>query len=156
MNKNRNHVKKYFLDWLEGQLDNDKEKEVNQHLERCESCYSYYQTMQNVIEEPNPEQLPGLKRDPYLPVRIKEKALNSAEQDSVSIFGLSKALTGSLVVLGLIIGILMGQLLVYQTQTSQDIAAQTSVTELYYEGMVQPNFGSNFEQVLTEMEGDQQ
>lgn len=156
MKSNKNHVEKYFLDWLEGQLDSETEKEVKQHLKQCESCHSYYQTMQSVMEEPNPEQLPGLKKDPYLPVRIKEKALNSAEQDSVSIFGLSKALTGSLVVLGLIIGFLMGQLLVYQTQTSQDIAEQTSVTELYYEGMVQPNFGSNFEQVLTEMEGDQQ
>lgn len=156
MNKNRKHVKSYFLDWLEGQLAEGKEKEVNQHLERCESCYSYYQTMQSVMEEPNPEQLPNLKGDLYLPARIKQKALNSAKKESVSIFGLSKALTGSLVVLGLIIGFLMGQLLVYQTQTSQDITDQTSVAELYYEGMVQPNFGSNFEQVLKEMEGDQQ
>jgi predicted anti-sigma-YlaC factor YlaD len=156
MMSNRYHVKKYFIDWLEGQLGDDKEKEVNQHLKQCESCHSYFQTMQSVMEEPNPEQLPNLKKDPYLAVRIKQKALNRNEKESVSIFGLSKALTGSLVMLGLIIGFFMGQLLVYQTQTSQEVTEQTSVTELYYKGMVQPNFGSNFEQVLTEMEGDQQ
>ncbi|MCG2588952.1 anti-sigma factor family protein [Rhodohalobacter sulfatireducens] len=156
MMSNRNHVKKYFLDWLEGHLDEDKEKEINRHLKQCESCHSYFQTMQIIMEEPSPERLPDLKRDPYLPVRIKQKAFKSSEQDSVSIFGLSKALTGSLVVLGLLLGFLTGQLLVYHTETSQDVSEQTSVSELYYEGMVQPSLGSNFEQVLTEMEGDQQ
>ncbi|NBC26550.1 MAG: hypothetical protein GVY08_06800 [Bacteroidetes bacterium] len=156
MKSNRYHVKKYFIDWLEGQLDDDKEKEVNRHLNQCESCHSYFQTMQGVMEEPNPEQLPHLTKDPYLAVRIKQKAFNVDEQASGSIFGLSKALTGSLVAIGLVFGFLMGQLLVYHTQTSQDVAEQTSVTELYYEGMVQPSLGSNFEQVVTEMEGDQQ
>lgn len=156
MMSNRYHVKGYFIEWLDSQLDGDKEKEVNRHLNQCESCHSYYQTMQSVMEEPNPEQLPKLTKDPYLPVRIKQQALNSAKKKSVSIFGLSKALTGSLVAIGLIIGSLMGQLLVYHTQASQDVSEQTSVTEMYYEGMVQPSLGSNFEQVLTEMEGDQQ
>lgn len=156
MKTNKNHVEKYFLDWLEGQFDDEKETEINRHLDQCESCHSYFQTMQSVMEEPNPDQLPDLKKDPYLPVRIKQKAFNRDEQGSVAILGLSKALTGSLVAIGLVIGFLMGQLLVYHTQTSQDVAEQTSVTELYYEGMVQPSLGSNFEQVLTEMEGDQQ
>lgn len=158
MNTDNNHVKKYFLDWLEGHIDDEKKKEINQHLKLCESCSTYFETMQIVMEESRPDQLPILEKDPFLPVRIKQLAPKHKHQDSTSapVFGLSKSLTGSLVVVALVLGFLMGQLLVYSNQSTQETVEQVSITELFYEGMIQPNLGSNFEQAITEMEGDQQ
>lgn len=156
MKTNKEHVKDYFPDWMEGRLDKKEQDFVSGHLEECDSCRSYYQTMQSVIEKPDSDSLPTLEKDPYLPARIKQKAESKHETDPVSVFGLSKLLTASLVVLGLFLGFLMGQLLVYNAQTNNESTDYRSVTELYYEGMIQPGIGSNFEQALTEMEGDQQ
>lgn len=158
MKINKKHVNTYFLDWLEGKLDDEQQEFVNGHLDQCVSCKFYYQTMQSVIENPDSESLPTLKKDPYLPVRIKQMAADNVEkeQEPVPIFGLSRSLTGTLAVLGLLLGMLMGQLLVYNSQHNQEVVEETSITELYYDGIVQPNLGSNFEHVLTEMEGDQQ
>ncbi|MDX1671343.1 MAG: zf-HC2 domain-containing protein [Balneolaceae bacterium] len=158
MNSNREHFKAYFLNWLEGRLDDEKKQKVESHLDKCESCDSYYRTMRNVIENPKPEQLPSLQKDPHLPVRIKNRAANENDTTEVSspFFGLSKSLTGSLVMLGLLLGFLIGQQLVYIARDGQEAVQNTSISELYYESMVQPNLGVQFEKVLTEIEGDQQ
>ncbi|MDX1638093.1 MAG: zf-HC2 domain-containing protein [Balneolaceae bacterium] len=156
---NNKHVKTYFLDWWEGQLDTKNKRAVEQHLQTCETCHSYFQAMQSVLEDPRPELLPTLQKDPYLPVRIKRRAEDpdrAATVPEASFFGLSKLLTCSLVVLGLLLGFVIGQQLVYISQSDLQANQNTSISELYYEGMVQPNLGSQFEVVLTEMEGGQQ
>lgn len=156
MNDNIDHVDDYFLEWSKGRLDDKKRQIVEHHLEMCEHCAKYYQTMQTIMEHPKTNQLPFLQKDPYLPARIKSKVESEQEEheaNKLALLGLSKAMTGSLILFGLLFGFLLGQQLVYIADEEQT-PEQISVTELYYEGMAQPNFGSKLEEVLTEIEGD--
>ena len=155
MKTENNHVKDKFLDWAEGNLTDLKNKAVNHHLKNCESCASYYRAMESVFMNPEAGQLPTLEKDPYLPVRIKAMAGKDSAPGHSRLFGLRKSIAGLLVAAGLLVGFLLGQQLVYTAYDDQEPVSYASVEEMYYEGIAQPNLGTQYEQFLTEIGGEQ-
>ena len=140
---------------MEGRLDKEAEQHVERHLEKCDSCKDYYQTMSAILEDAEPDKLPKLQADPYLPFRVKNKVTHRREPFPRPLMGLSKSLALSLVILALFLGFMSGQFLVYIEQQNQEPMQEASITELYYEGIAQPNIGSQYQKMLTQLEGDQ-
>ena len=156
MKSEKNHVKDKFLDWFEDQLTKEEKRSVQLHLQHCENCAAYYRTMRSLMEDPKPGDLPTLEKDPFLPTRIKATNDENISIAANRLFGLKKSMAGFLVLSAVLIRFLLGQQLVYTSNYSDLQNSSTSIEELYYEGITQPNLGSKLEQFAIELEGSQQ
>ncbi|UCH65880.1 MAG: hypothetical protein JSW63_01735 [Ignavibacterium sp.] len=65
------HVIKYFQDWIEDNLDENRKTKVTEHLNECSVCQIYYQKLKGVLEPVDISSEPKLTPDPFLPVKIE-------------------------------------------------------------------------------------
>ena len=65
------HVTKYFQDWIENNLDDERKSEVTEHLNECSVCQVYFQKLKGVMEPVDTSSEPRLTPDPFLPVKIE-------------------------------------------------------------------------------------
>jgi predicted anti-sigma-YlaC factor YlaD len=65
------HVTKYFQDWIEDNLDEERKTDVTEHLNECSVCQVYYQKLKGVLEPVDTSEEPKLTPEPFLPVKIE-------------------------------------------------------------------------------------
>lgn len=150
------YIKQQLVEWMEGQLSDARYSMIEEHLAECEHCRTYYRTMQQVLEQPQPEQLPKLEADPHLAQRIKAKKRYETPDWNASIFGFSRPVAAMLVTAALILGFFLGLQLNIGTDQTTEYEEYQTITELYYDGLVQPNIGNQYEEVLTTVGGEEE
>ena len=139
------HVTQLFLKWQDGSLGAPDKERVEEHLNRCPACQQYFQTWANIFKKPDPNILPRLSADPYLPTRIVsgEIRLPEGENSKPTSFGVRWSFATILTLIGLSTGAILGiSTSDRKTYSDQDIA------RAYYEAVTQQENQYNLEQLL--------
>jgi len=142
----RNHVKKRFQGWHDGDIDEGSRSRIRDHLVECGECRLYYERMSQCLDKPDPESLPHLEPDPFLPARISSIAGNSIES-SVHRMGFSwvrVSLLGVMTALAMVLGIFLGKGL----STPADDLDDTGLINAYYEAFSQDSFARDLEDII--------
>ena len=136
------HVKTYFIGWLEKKVSEKQRRLIDQHLEMCNGCRTYFSKMSVLLE---PSTLPGitnLEPDPLLPARIKsivsegkERSLAGAQPHWVR-----WSFAGVALSLAIGIGIFLGKGL----SPRQNTAENTDFVSDYYEAFSQNGFADHW------------
>lgn len=75
---NNRHVIRYFSDWYADRLRANDRKRVSEHLDECGRCRRYFQKMAEILNKPNVNELPSLKEDPWLAVKVRRIVTSKA------------------------------------------------------------------------------
>lgn len=116
------HVRKYFLDWLELNLNTNKAEMIERHLQNCTECKEYYDKMQVILNKPEPSDLPKLQPDAFLPTKIKELAKSKESKYQFYNFLKPKfrmTFGAVMIICALIIGIFLGKWMSYKESVSE-------------------------------------
>ena len=136
------HVKTYFVGWLEKKVSEKQHRLIDQHLENCDGCRTYFSKMSILLE---PSALSGntsQEPDPSLPTRIKAMIY---ERKQRSLAGaqprwLRWSFAGGALLLALGIGIFLGKGL----SARQNTAENTDFVSDYYEAFSQNGFADHW------------
>jgi len=126
--KQHSDIRSLFLAWVEQKLDQQSVQEVEEHLRGCSDCRKYFDTMSAAML-PQESSQSGLVADPYMPIRIRARAKESA---SVSLSGKDVVVRWSFRAVAfagaVMVGIYMGEELSYQPSivTDQHIISEYS------------------------------
>lgn len=147
------HLKKYFMDWSEGKLNQQQMDKIERHLKSCPECQAYFQKMQMFLAEPDPLALPELELDYFLPTRIKELAKPSVDKHSS--FKLWKkriqvALGTVTIILALLIGVFIGKWMADKQGFSE-----TEIMLSYSSMFTDQGIGEVWDNVATDSNGEQ-
>jgi len=126
--KQHSDIRSLFLSWFEQKLSPPLAQELAEHLKECNSCKAYFDTMlaallpQESVEE-------GLVPDPYMPTRIRARAITSgpAPLSGKDIIVRWSLRTVAFAV-AIVVGVYMGEELSYQPSvvTDQHIISEYS------------------------------
>lgn len=149
------HVKIFFQDWLEQRLTESRKSEIESHLKKCESCSHYFMTMSELMQRPVQKDIPVLKSDPYLPVRVEALAGERRAQWDKSLRGkvVHWTLNGALAATAVWFGIFLGTGL---TNTTGSVTDESDIAIAYYEAFSQSNIADQFETAIHTNQGDEQ
>ena len=144
------HVTKYFQDWIENNLDDERKAKVTAHLKECSVCRIYYQKLKSVLEPVDIIEKPELTPDPFLPVKI-EKLIQSKETKSSTFTPALRWSFASVVIFfACLIGITLGSGIA-------EIEGEEYSTEVfydYYEAFSQSGIGDTWNYFSTTDRGD--
>jgi hypothetical protein len=121
-------IRSLFLLWSEQKLDQQRVIELEEHLKGCKPCSQYFDAMSAALL-PGASLQRGLVPDPYMPIRIRALAKESA---SISPSGKDMVIRWSLRAVAftaaVVLGIYMGEKLSYQPSlvTEQHIISEYS------------------------------
>ena len=149
------HVKNLFLAWSENTLGDGERQRIDEHLETCDDCRSYYAHMTAFLDRPGEDDLPSLEPDPYLPTRIRALAdvrgLTDARGGAEGVGGVpattrrGRWVTMSAMTVMLALAITIGVRLGIELATPGEANGETDLIEAYYEAVFQPGVSDNFD-----------
>ncbi|MEJ2193891.1 MAG: zf-HC2 domain-containing protein [Ignavibacteriaceae bacterium] len=142
------HVTKYFQDWIENNLDEERKTEITEHLSECSVCQDYFQKLKGVLEPINISSETKLTPDPFLPIKI-ESLINSKESKSSSFAPL---LRWSFASIGIFIACMIGITLGNGIAKTESEEISTEVFYEYYDAFSQSGIGETWE-YLSNLEG---
>jgi predicted anti-sigma-YlaC factor YlaD len=142
----KSHVKKLFLEWMEKNLSQDKQAQVEAHLEACKACRHYYRIMSKILEKPDFSGLEQLKPDPYFPTRLRAV---SGDEKTIShsgkfYRGFRLSLVSLLLLIAVGLGIFVGNGLFQLTRQDKD----SQLVNAYYEVIDQQTISDRWEYVF--------
>ncbi|RMI08898.1 MAG: hypothetical protein D6681_07605 [Calditrichaeota bacterium] len=149
------HVRKYVVDWMDGRLSPEKRAAVEAHLEGCRECRNYFRRMSELLGPADPDALPRLEADPYLPTRIRAE-MEAAAPDvpgrrrSLPVT-LRWAIASALLTLAIVTGVFLGRGLY---ESSRDYGA-SEVALVYYQAFTLPEGYTDDWQTLVSENGEQ-
>ncbi|MCX6144076.1 MAG: hypothetical protein NTZ35_12755 [Ignavibacteriales bacterium] len=126
--KQHSDIRSLFLPWFEQKLKRPLARELEEHLRECDSCKVYFDTMSAAFL-PKASLQEGLVPDPYMPTRIRARAITSG---SSSLSGKDIVVRWSLrtvaFAVAIVVGVYMGEKLSYQPSvvTDQHIISEYS------------------------------
>ena len=144
------HVTKYFQDWIENNLDKEREAKVTAHLKECSVCQVYFQKLKGVLEPVDISKEPQLTPDPFLPVKI-ENLINSKEAKSTSF---TPVLRWSFASVAIFFACLIGITLGSGIAVTEDEEYTTEVFYDYYEAFSQSGIGETWDYFSNSERGD--
>lgn len=105
----KNHVTKYFLDWVENSIAEKRKKKIESHLVVCDKCREYYRQMEELFRLPDKSLLSDLESDPFLPTRIQAgmTEITHLNRANLPVSRIRWSLSGVMVI-GVSIGIFIG------------------------------------------------
>ncbi|MCB0303340.1 MAG: zf-HC2 domain-containing protein [Calditrichaeota bacterium] len=137
-------VKKAFLDWTEGRLQDTRRAEIETHLESCEGCRRYYRQMAELLAPADPALLPQLTADPFLPTRIKALAA-SPEKRLGKAGNFRWVWTTAMFLLAMYFGVFLGKGLAEEQRSSSTTELLSEFSEVYYPQTLADNWATIFE-----------
>jgi anti-sigma factor RsiW len=152
------HVIKQFQDWYEDRLNREENRTVELHLDGCEDCGRYFNTMKAMLEGTDSARLPHLEPDPFLPARIRANA-ESTGSETLPARQAARALPGrlGLSMMGLafavaaIAGTYFGSTLSAHADATMQ-AANESIADAYYEAFSPSDISGEWESILQDDE----
>ncbi len=152
------HVIKQFQDWYEDRLNREENRTLQLHLEDCEDCERYFNTMKTLLEGTDSARLPHLEPDPFLPARIRAIAKGATGETSparpalrawpgrlgLSMMGLAFAVAA-------VTGTYFGSTLSARANASAQ-AADESIADAYYEAFSPSDISGEWEYILQDGE----
>jgi predicted anti-sigma-YlaC factor YlaD len=141
-------VKKKYQAWIEGGLGAEERRIVQQHLDECGECRTYFETVSFLVERPHPTLLPRLTPDPFLPSRIRALAEErGAARGRRSAVGWVRLSVGSvMLILAAAAGIYLGKGFPTNTRTAEE----TELVEAYYEAFSPSDFTGVWENLFVD------
>ena len=127
--KDHSEIRSLLLSSIEGKLDDEQERAVEDHVARCESCKRYFETMSAALLPSESPQRLSLSLDPYLPARVKAMVEQSVRENRPGVpAAFHWAFRGTAFVVAVALGILLGEKLARPTPvvTSQRVIAEYS------------------------------
>jgi anti-sigma factor RsiW len=138
------------LEWIEGRLDAEERRLVQQHLDECGECAKHFEKAALLVERPQTSLLPRLTPDPFLASRIRslaeERRAPRARRGALGWVRLSAAL--AMLVLAAAAGVYLGQGLYANARSAQDV----ELAEAYYEAFSPSDFAGVWETLLSELD----
>lgn len=148
------HVRKYFLDWLEPKLNTNKVEMIDQHLQSCTECKEYYDKMQIIFSKPELSNLPTLQPDAFLPTKIKELAKQKGSEYQFYNFLKSKyrvTLGTVMIICALMIGIFLGKWM-----SNKESVSETEIVLSYSTMFSDEGIGQVWNNIVAEGNGENQ
>ena len=135
------HVTKYFQDWIEDNLDEDRKTEVSEHLKECLVCQVYYQKLKGVLEPVDTSAETKLTPDPFLPAKI-ENIIKGKEPKSSSF---APVLRWSFASIGIFFACLIGIILGSGIAETESEEYTSEVFYDYYNAFSQSGIGETWD-----------
>jgi predicted anti-sigma-YlaC factor YlaD len=138
-NESDMHVKGNFLAYHEKKLHAATLRMVEEHLNQCVSCSSYYRMMDEIVSAADRAMLSDIEPDPYLPSRVKALVEGRAvrRRYATEHAWVRAALGAVMLFVAVGIGIFLGQGIAV-TNSANDSA---SIATTYLEAFTQRGFG---------------
>ena len=142
---------KNLLSWMEGKITREQRRAIDQHLQECPDCRKYYQTMQEILENPDVSSLPHVEADPYLATRIQsgEAGIMVSHQKISHFDGLRWSFVSALLFIGISLGAFMGYSL-FQPENTTD----SGLVSAYYQAFNQGENVFQLEEILNLENGE--
>lgn len=145
------HVKKHFQAWMDGRLDDEGKRLIDDHLGGCADCRLYYDRLSFLLEKPAENDLPRLDPDPALPARIRAAAISAGRANRTITLGelfrplgwVRLSLTGAMLVIAVVLGVMMGR-----GVASEAVHADSDIYSEYYEAFSQSTLVDTWESVI--------
>jgi predicted anti-sigma-YlaC factor YlaD len=135
------HVTKYFQDWIENNLDENRKAEVAEHLNECSVCQVYYQKLKGVLEPVDTSEESKLTPDPFLPVKI-ENLIKGKEKKPSSF---APVLRWSFASVGIFVACLIGITLGSGIAETESEQYTSEVFYEYYDAFSQSGIGDTWD-----------
>jgi predicted anti-sigma-YlaC factor YlaD len=135
------------LDWIAGSLSTEERRIVQQHLDECGECRTYFERVSLLVESPHTTLLPHLTPDPFLPSRIRALAeeRRAAARDRRSAVGWVRvSAAGAMLILAAAAGIYLGNGFYANTRSAEDV----ELADAYYEAFSPSDFSGVWEDLL--------
>jgi predicted anti-sigma-YlaC factor YlaD len=139
-------AKKLFLDFNEGRVDDAARLRIQEHLARCDECRLYYEKMTLFLEKPDPESIPRLEPDIFLPAKIRAAAqARRADKPTRKRLAWGRlSLAGVSLVLAVVTGIILGTGLTSASYSSDE----TEIIESYSDVFSSTGFTDGWQDVI--------
>jgi predicted anti-sigma-YlaC factor YlaD len=142
------------LAWIEGGLSVEERRIVQQHLDECGECRTYFEKVSLLVGHPYPTLLPHLTPDPFLPSRVRalaeERSAGRGRRSAVSWVRVSMA--SAMLILAAAAGIYLGSGFYANTRSGEE----TELAEAYYEAFSPSDFAGVWEDLLIEVDANGQ
>lgn len=140
-------VKNLFQDWTEGRVDDKTRPEVQEHLDTCDECRTYFEKMAFLLEKPDPALLPRLEPDAFLPAKVRALSERRRTPAAGKRFALARlSFVSAAFVIAVAAGVFLGTGLSKASYSSEE----TEIVEAYYEAFSQSGFADDWENVMEE------
>ncbi len=142
------------LAWIEGGLSVEERRIVQQHLDECGECRTYFKKVSLLVERPHPTLRPQLTPDPFLPSRVRALAEErSAGRSRRSAMGWVRvSVASAMLVLAAAAGIYLGNGFYTNTRSGEE----TELAEAYYEAFSPSDFAGVWEDLFVEADANGQ
>jgi anti-sigma factor RsiW len=143
-----------FLDWSDNRIDPKERADIQRHLDDCDDCRRYFESMTSLMKGVGSTALPHLEPDPFLPARIRanvapEPGRGLAQGAPASlrpVFGrLAVTMLGAGIVAAAVAGTLIGSGLSSRATAAQETRA---IVDAYSEAFSQDEFATEWQTVL--------
>ena len=140
--------------WIEDGLGAEERRSVEQHLDECGECRTYFEKISLLVERPHPTLLPRLAADPFLPSRIRALAEErGAARGRRSAVGWVRVSVGSvMLILAAAAGVYLGKGLYTNTRSAEE----TELAQAYYEAFSPSDFAGVWEDLFVEVDANGQ
>jgi predicted anti-sigma-YlaC factor YlaD len=141
-------AKMLYQDWIEGRVDDATRLDIQEHLDDCNECRSYFEKMTQLLEKPDPAHLPRLEPDAFLPAKIRGSFGRRQKQATFgkTLGWIRLSLASAVFALAVTAGVFLGAGLSSAIYANED----TEIVEAYYEAFSQSGFAEDWENVFLE------
>lgn len=139
-----------FQDWFEDRLSDEQRSQLQEHLEHCPECKSYFERMALLLQAPEDDLFPELQADPYMATRIKSQVKNKkAIHLHHPAQWLKWIFIGAATSMAILIGVEMGNSLYTVTQNSY---TNDEIAVTYYKAFSQNEIADQWQEVINTKE----
>lgn len=135
-----------FLQWIEGRVEEKTRPEIQEHLDGCEGCRSYFDKMSFLMSELDTAAPPRLKPDAFLPTRIRALAeQRRARKAAGKRFAWGRvSLVGASFLLAVTAGVILGTGLTSASYSSEE----TELVQSYSTALSSSGFVDSWQEVV--------
>lgn len=147
------HVTEFFLDWFELKLNNRKVEMIEKHLESCKECRTYYDKVQDILNNPDTTIFPKIHPELFLPTKIKELAKEHHNKNQFWALKnkIQVSFSAAIIIFALMIGIFLGKWM-----SDNNIVTEIEIISSYSSMFSNEGLGQVWSNITTENNGENQ